>query len=167
MGDPVTMLTISTMMSASGDLAEGNAARSAGNFNAAQLQAKGKAKYAEGTRRAFEASRQANITESNARAAMAGGGGSTTDAGASETLALIGAEGDYQALSALYEGKTERAGYDAQAHEEKRAGRAKQRGKKWKALSTLITGGSAAYESYKKPKVKKWDSSMTAEGNIW
>lgn len=82
----------------------GLAKKSQADFQASQLEANAKASKAKGTRDAEEERRRGDIILSNARAAMAGSGGVTTDAGAIETLAGIQNETDYNSLATLYEG---------------------------------------------------------------
>ena len=150
MADPTTIMLFSSVLGAAGSFAEGEEARAAGEFNALQLEKEAKARYATGTRKAAEATRQGDILESNVRAAMAASGGVTTDAGATEMIATVGAESDYAALSALYEGTTQAEGLQMQATESRRAGRKKQRAAKMRGLGTIISGGLSAYESYDK-----------------
>ena len=152
MGDPVTMMLVGgTALNAVGSIQEGKAADKAAQFEAAQLEEQAKARYAQGTREAYESRRVGRIMESDARAAMAAGGGSTTDAGAIEQLGKISAESDYESLAALYEGETAAAGLKKKAWARRKEGRAARRAGRTRALSTVITGGAAAYASYNKP----------------
>lgn len=135
--DPVTMSLVGagTLLSMGGDIAQGRIAEQTAKFRA-------KTQRAAGSRRAYEAKREGEYVESAARAAMAAGGGTTTDAGASKILGDIGAESEYKALSALYEGETE-------ADISEWEGRAKKRASKVQALSTLLSGGAGVYKAYK------------------
>ena len=122
------------MLGVGGAMAEGKAAEQAGAFKA-------KTSMAAGTRKAGEAKRAGDILESNIRAARAAGGGGF-DPGAIERIGKVGAETDYNVLSALYEGKT---GADIAQYE----GAVKKKASKTKALSTLLSGGAGMYKSYK------------------
>lgn len=117
-----------------GSLAAGDAAQKAAKFKA-------KTQKATGSRRAYEAGREGDIVASDARAAMAAGGGSTTDAGATKILGDIGAQADYNALSALYEGDT---GADISIWE----GKTQKSAAKTRALTTLLSGGAGMYKAY-------------------
>ena len=116
-------------------MAAGDAAQASSEFQA-------KTQLATGTRRAGEAKREGDIVASDARAAMAAGGGSTTDPGAIQNLAKIKSEADYNALTALYEGQT---GADISIYE----GKTKKAASRTRALGTLLTGGASAYKAYK------------------
>lgn len=153
MADPITMMAVgSTVLSVAGTLEEGKGAVRAAEFEAGQLEEQATARYARGTREAYEAKRAGDIMESRARAVMAAGGGLASDPQAIEQLGRIGAESEYEALTAMYEGETEAAGLRRQAAARRYGGKMKKRAAKFKALSTAISGGSKAYESYKKPK---------------
>lgn len=137
LADPITLslLGAGTLLGMGGSIAEGETADKAAKFKA-------KTQRAKGSRKAYEAGREGEILESNARAAMAAGGGSTTDAGATKILGDIGAQAEYNALSALYEGET---GADISEWE----GKTKKKASKTRALSTLLSGGAGMYKAYK------------------
>ncbi len=139
MADPVTLSLIgaSTALGVAGAVEEGKTAEQVAKFKA-------KTAMARGTRGAAEATRAGDIVESDARAAMAAGGGSASDAGAIETLGKIKAESEYNALSALYEGRQEA---DLAIYE----GKVKKKAARTRALSTAISGGAGMYKSYKTP----------------
>lgn len=147
MADPVTMMVVSTALTAGGELAEGDAAVRASKYEAKQLEQQANARYAQGTREAYEAARAGDILESDAIAQMAAGGGGVD----AEHLAKIKAESDYNALAALYEGETEAAGIRQKAEAVKYGGKVKQKAARTRALSTVISGGSKAYQGYKAP----------------
>lgn len=103
---------------------------------------KAQTQRARGTRTAYEEKRRGEMVASDARAAMAAGGGTTTGAGAISTLGKIGTETDYNALAALYEGEEEARITMIEGKRQAKA--AKRRG-----LSTLISGGAGIYKAYK------------------
>jgi len=137
MADPVTLSLVgaSTMLGVAGSISEGEAAQKSARFKA-------KTQRAAGSHKAYEAGREGEILESNARAAMAAGGGSTTDAGATKVIGDIGAQSSYNALAALYEGET---GADISLYE----GETKKQASKTRALTTLLSGGAGIYKAYK------------------
>jgi hypothetical protein len=128
------LIGASTLISIGAAGEEGEAIQAAKEFQA-------KTSYAAGTRKARETKRQGDILESGARAIMAAGGGSASDPGAIETTGKIGAETDYNALAAMYEGKT---GADIARYE----GRVAKQAAKRRQISTLLSGGSQAFLSY-------------------
>lgn len=105
--EAATAKAVGTAFGMAGDLVQGSADKSAANFEAAQMVRNAKARYAQGTRDTQEALRQGRVLQSNARAAMAAGGGVTTDPGAIEQLAKLKDVTDYNALSQLFQAKTE------------------------------------------------------------
>lgn len=129
------MQIASTVLGARAANQEGEAAQVAAEFNA-------KNQFAQKSREAHEEKRKGDILMSNARAAMAAGGGSTMDSGNVYTLSEIGRDANYNALSALYEGE--------QAAEITRyEGRLKKRAAKGKAIGTVLSGAGDIYKSFK------------------
>ncbi len=114
-----------------------------GKAESADAIRQGTEKLAAGTRKSGEAARKGAKVESDARAAMAGGGGGF-DAGSAEIIGGIGAKTEYNVLSALYEGEE---GYAQGQHA---ARMAKYRAKQ-KMLSTALSGGSQMMSSYQAP----------------
>lgn len=150
MAQVVPFLTMaSTVMSATSAYAEGSAEKKAADYEAEQLERAATAKIAEGSRQAYERRREGDIIESNARAAMAAGGGSTTDAGMVERLGDIGAQADYNVLSALFESEEEAQGIKEKAKVRRWEGRVAKRRGIAKALGTVMQGGSSFYQGYK------------------
>jgi len=182
MADPVTWLVVgSTALSAVGSIKQGKEERKAAEFEAgqieekavdveeaaafdvAQLEEQATAQYAKGTREAYESTRQGEIVESKARAAMAAGGGVVDP----EVIAKVAAETEYETLAAMYEGETqqqatkrkaqasrytgmkEAKSLRKQAAEVRRGGKVRERASQWKALSTVVSGGTKAYKGYK------------------
>ena len=137
MADPVTLaLAGGTLLSTGGAYAEGEAAEQAAAFKA-------KTQMATGSRRAYEAGRKGRILQSDIQAAQAASGGAV-DAGSIERMAKVGAETEYNVLSALYEGKQK-------ATTARYEGKIKKKAAKKRALSTLLSGGASAYKSYTSP----------------
>jgi hypothetical protein len=105
--EAVTAKTFGTALGMGGDILGGMAEEKSAKRDAAQMVRNAKARYAEGTRAAGETQRQGQRMLSDARAAMAAGGGTTTDAGAIEQQAKIQQATDYNALASLFEAETE------------------------------------------------------------
>ena len=131
----MSLVGAGTMLSAAGSLAEGKAADQSAKFKA-------KTQMATGTRKAAESKRAGDIVASNARAQMAAGGGSASDAGSIETLGKIKSEAEYNALADMYEAKTD-------ASISRYEGKVAKKASRMKALSTVLSGGSKAYGAYK------------------
>jgi hypothetical protein len=139
------MTVASTAISATGTLAEGKAAERKSEYEAQQLDQSAKAKEAQGTREAAETLRQSRIRSSDIQAQMAAGGGGVSV----EQIAKSEEVGQYNALASLYERRTEAQGIRAKAGAARYEGKVAKRASKVKALSTIISGGTKAYQSYK------------------
>jgi len=124
----IPLMVGATMVSAVGSMQQGEAAQQAAEFRA-------KTQTAAGTRKAGEAKRAGDIVTSDARAAMAAGGGSASDPGAISTIGKIQSEAEYNALAALYEGET---AADISIYEGERVMEQAQ----MQTLSTVLSGGS-------------------------
>lgn len=147
MAEPVTttLMIGSTLLGVYGKYKEGREAKKAADFEAGQLEEQASARLATGTRQAYETRRQGDIVSSDARAAMAAMGGTTTDAGAVEQLAALDTVTDYNVLATLYDARTESEGLRKQAEATRKSGRIKERAGKFAAASTLIQGGAAVF----------------------
>jgi len=130
----IPLIVASTVISAKAAHEEGKAAEAAAEFKA-------KTQRAAGTRKAYEAKRSGDIVASQARAAMAAGGGSASDPGAIETLGKIKSEAEYGSLAAMYEGET---GAKISQYE----GQIAKRQARMKTLSTVLSGGAKGAYAY-------------------
>ncbi|MEW7973867.1 MAG: hypothetical protein AB2821_10335 [Candidatus Thiodiazotropha endolucinida] len=119
------MKLMSTSMQAVSSLMQAHYQLQASRFTEGQLKRNAKARFALGTRQAYEEQRQGRIMMSNARAAMGASGGTTTDAGAINQLADIKATADFNSLSAIFGAKTEAMGLREKAETTLYEGRAK------------------------------------------
>ncbi|MEW8111464.1 MAG: hypothetical protein AB2777_21175 [Candidatus Thiodiazotropha endolucinida] len=127
------MRLMSTSMQVASSLMQAQYHLQASKFTANQLKRNAKARFAQGTRQAYEEWRQGRIMISNARAAMGVSGGSTTDAGAVNQLAGIKAVTDFNARSAVFGGQSEAMGLREKAEATLLEGRAK-------ALKASVSG---------------------------
>lgn len=139
----------STALQAGGQIAAGNNARKDANYQAGILQQDANAARATGTYQAYETRRQGRVAMSDARAAMAGSGGVTTDPGATDILGNISNTYGYNALMALYNANAKARGLDAASLAKRYEGKLAQRASRIKALGTAISGGTSAYGIWK------------------
>lgn len=145
--EAATLLPLAqTALSIGGSLQQGSANEKAGKYEAAQLRANANARYAQGTREAQEKQREALRLLSNARAAMAGSGGVTTDAQATQQLGRIQDEGRYNALASLYDAQAEADGLRAQAAAREKGGKSANTASKFKGLSTALKFASTVWK---------------------
>ena len=131
-----------TLFSGAGQLSQGRAEQRAANLRARQLDREAIAAEAASQREAIEERRQARLLQSRARAVAAAGGGTTTDVGVTEILSRIEREGEFNALSALFEGSEKAAGFRAGAASERYQGKLARQQSRIQALNTFISGGS-------------------------
>ena len=137
-----------TLMSAFGSLSQGKSAQRSHEFTAAQLDRNALAAEATSQREAIEERRKAELMKSRARAVAAAGGGTASDVGVMDIMAKMEREGEYNALTALFEGSEQAAGLRTGAMAERFTGAAKKKAGKIKAVSTLFSGAMKVAERY-------------------
>ncbi|SFE20950.1 hypothetical protein SAMN04488523_105321 [Sulfitobacter brevis] len=141
---------LSTILSAAGAgigavgaIQSGNAQNAAAQYQAAQLEASGKAERASSQREAEEQQRQTRLMHSRARAVGAASGGGID----LELAGDIEAEGEYSALTALWEGAEAAKGRNAQAAASRLEGKAAKKAGYLKGASKVFSGAASLYES--------------------
>lgn len=147
MADPVTMglMAAGTLFSAYGAQSQGMDAMRSANSAAIQLDQRAGQTRASAQRQAEDQRRQARLAAS-ALQARAGGGGS--DATVVKLGSDIAGEGEYRALSSLYEGETSARGDELAADNQRESGRAARRAGNIKAISTIFGGGNSMRSRY-------------------
>jgi len=153
MADPVSWMMIgSTILSATGSAMGGISENNAAKYTAAQENIAGNNAAGAGQRKAIAERRQGQLVQSRAQAVSAASGGGATDPTVLDIQSGIGAQTDYNAMTALYEGAEAKRGYDAQASIDRYEGGQAQTAGFLKAGTTLLSGGSSLFEKYgKKP----------------
>lgn len=157
--DPVTLTVISTLatvagtaVAARGTIAEGKAAQVAANYEAQQLDIKGKEEQAAAQREAEQLRRQKNLALSKVTARSAASGFSATDP---STLAIsdeIEKYGTVQEQMAMHGGTSRRAGLEAQATAARFEGRQARKASRYKAAGTILSGVSTLASRFNPPK---------------
>lgn len=112
------------------------------DFEALQLERNANATAAESQREAERARREARFMESRATALAAAGGGSASDPTVVNLIGGIREEGEYNALTALYNGQQ---GYDSlrtAASMTRQTGKASRSAGRTKAVATALSGAS-------------------------
>lgn len=144
----IPLAIASTVMSASNSLASGKAQARALEFQAQQAEQNAIAEQATSQRQAISERRKANLLQSRAQAVAAASGAGASDVTVNELMGDIGAEGDYNVLSALFEGDTRASGQrmyaDARRFEAKEA----KRYARSQAISTIMNGASSIGGSF-------------------
>lgn len=142
------LMVASTILSAGGAVSQGIAANDAAKYTAAQEQIAGSQGLAASQRAAFSESRRAAFVGSRARAVAASSGASATDPTVVNIEGDIAGQGEYNALSALYEGQESQRTGDANAALTRYEGKQAKTAGFINAGSTLLKGGVSLYDKY-------------------
>lgn len=146
MGALATPLMIaSTVLGATGTMQQGNAAQQQAYSQAGQLDAAAGQDRASAQRGAAEQRRQARLAQSSLQARA---GGSGSDAGVVALDAGIAGEGEYRALTALFQGEEEARGKEFAAANARATGDAAKKAGRTRAFSSILAGGSTLYDKY-------------------
>ena len=137
-----------TGISVLGKVAGGYAQRNALSASASELEQEAGQSVAAGIQGAIQDRRRATYVASNARAATAAGGLTTTGTSAVANVGQIRGQGEYDAQTALYQG------YDRASELKFRAGQMRTQGSNaiksgWlSGASTVLSGGTSFYDKY-------------------
>ena len=124
--------SMSTVFQTVGPIAQGVAMQREAGAEARQYEVAAGQARAAAQRGAAEERRKARLVQSRARAVAEGG---ASDVGVVNTMADIAAEGEYRALTALYEGEERARGYEDTAAARRYSGRQS-------LLSGIVAGSS-------------------------
>ncbi len=118
-------------------------------FEAGQLEANAKAERAASQRQAADEKKRSDYLQSRATAlAASSGGGAANDPTIENIIAGLDSEGEYRALSALYNGEQAASGMEMGANVRRIEGRNGRRTANYKAANTLMSSGASLYEKY-------------------
>lgn len=131
-------------LSAGSAIAAGEARKQEAEFESAQLEQRATEEKAIATRRAAEAKRNRDLVLSRARAVGAASGGGRDFSAEGE----IDADGQFQILTALYDGSVAAQGFRTTAAARRSEGERARSAGLSKGASTLIGGASTMYEKY-------------------
>lgn len=120
------------------------AAKADAEFEAQQLESAAGRDRASGQRRAAEERRQARLVESALQARSGGG----LDPTIAKLQSDIAGEGEYRALTALYEGEESARGKLASADATRRTGRARGQAADLQSFGTILGGAGSLYSKY-------------------
>lgn len=137
-----------SVLSGLGQIQAGRAANANAKFQAAQLEQQAGQERASAQREAIAQRRQATIAQSNAQAAAASSGGGATDPTVLNITGNLAKEGEYNALSALFEGEERARGLGLQATTARMEGKQAKRQGMIGGISTIIGGAGSAMSKY-------------------
>lgn len=143
-----TALLAGTALSAGSKVYGGMQQRRAADQNAAMLHQEAGQSVASGIQGAISTRRQADYVASNARARIAGSGMTTTGTTAENIVGQIEGEGEYRALTSLYQGKDSAQQLDLRAQGVRNEGKAAETAGWMSGISSVLTGGSSFYDKY-------------------
>lgn len=139
---------LGTGLSAISSLSEGNDAKNAAKSQAAQLEMNANNSRATAQRQAIDQRKQGAYLSSRARALIAAGGGDASDSGSQDVLSGIDQEGEYRAMTALYNGEERARGYQGQADQALYEGNEKKKAGLYKAIPTILSAGKTISDRY-------------------
>lgn len=141
------MMAASAAVSVIGQQSAAKAQQAGLDYQAKQQEAAAGQTRASGQRESMEQRRQATLAQSRVQA-LAGGGGS--DESILNLTGNIAGEGEYNALSALYESEESALGREAQATGLRMEGKSVRRAANWKSASTVLSTASSMFGNYGK-----------------
>ncbi len=139
-----------TVLSAGGSIFSGRAAKRSADDEADQLHRRAGARRAEAQAGAREERRVNRYAKSRAQAVAAASGASLADPTFVNYMGDLDAEGEYGALSRLYEGYEEAAGYEDAATARRREGRAARTAGYARGLTSALIGVETLKSKYGK-----------------
>lgn len=141
MANLAPMMVAATVLSAGSSIMGGNAANRSAQSEASQLEYQAGQQRASSQRAAIEQRRQAALVNSRLRAVAGGGAG---DIGVINMAADIAGEGEYRALTALYEGNDKAAGMESAAAARRREGKAARTSGYLGAVSSVLSAAGTS-----------------------
>lgn len=171
--DPLSlaMTAVSTAISAYGNMkagqaaaSEGMAAQQAANYKAALAEQQAGQKRATAQRASGEERRRERLVQSSLQARAAAGGGGASDPTVVSLAEDIAGEGEYRALTALYEGEEAARSLETTGalsrytgEQARRAGDIRRGAFRTKALTSVVSGiGTAAGSEYGQTLYEKY-----------
>lgn len=143
-----TAMLAGTAIGVYGKVAGGYAQKGALDASASQLEQEGGQSVASGIQGAIQDRRRAAYVASNARAATAAGGLATTGTSAIANVGQIRGEGEYRALTSLYQGRDRASELDFRASGMRTAGSNAVTSGWISGISSVLSGGTSFYDKY-------------------
>lgn len=136
-----------TVLGVMGAMKQGKADKGAAEFQAAQYEQQAGQARASGQRSAEEERRKARLVNSTLRARAGGGGSDPTIARLAQDIA---GEGEYRALTAMYEGEERARGMETSAMAARKGGANAQQAGYFRGFATVLDRAPSLYEKYGK-----------------
>jgi hypothetical protein len=145
---PLVLAVAGTALSAGGTIIGTQAEGRELNLQAGQLDAAAGRERASSQRSAMEERRQARLANSRALALAAASGGGADDPSVVNAMAGIEGEGEYRALTSLYNGEEAALGMEADAAARRRGAKSVKAAGLIKAGGTILNAGASLYGKY-------------------
>lgn len=137
-----------TILSTVGTISAGRAEDKAAKFQAAQMQQQAGQERAAGQREAIDERRKARLAESRALAVSAASGAGASDPTVLDIMGDLESEGEYRALTALYNGEERARGLESGAAAKRFEGATAKRAGYMKGGATILGGGYSLLDKY-------------------
>lgn len=145
---PLILKAIGTGVTAGSYRKAGRAAKSAADFEAAQLVQRAGEARAISQRQAEESRLESVLLQSRALAVAAASGAGASDPSVVNAIARLAGRGDYAARSRLHEGEVAGRRYEDAAAARRYEGEQAERAGRTRAMSTLLQGGLSLFDRY-------------------
>lgn len=145
---PALIGAAGTLFSASNQADAGSQEKELANYQASQLERNAGQSQAVAQRQAIEERRKARLLESRAQAVAAASGGGASDSTVVNLIGNIEKQGEYNALTALYNGDMQAANMKEEAGIRRKTGKAAAYAGQTQAASTILSGASSLYNKY-------------------
>ena len=144
----IPLMIAGTVMSAAGQLRQGQAEKQVADYNATVLRTAAGQERAGSQREAQDTRRQLDIAQSNLLAAASAGGGGA-DAGVQDIAGDLEREGELRAQMKLFEGEDRARGLESKANLTQYEGKLAKTAAQTKAFSSLLSGaGQTLFGKY-------------------
>lgn len=169
--DPLTVASmavsaVGTIMQSSAQKAAGKAAQQSADFQAAQYKQNAGQEVAKSQRVAEAERRRTNIAMSNAQAQAASSGGGALDPTVLNITGGLAQQGEYNALSALFEGTDNARSMQLQGDALRIEGSNARKAGNYAAKSTMISGGGGTLFDKYAPASSKAPLPWQRPGNV-
>lgn len=144
---PFVMVGMS-LLSAKGQMDQGAVAAQAAGVEASQMEAQAGQARATSQRAAIEERREARLAQSRLTALSAASGAGATDPTIVSLAQGIAEQGEYNALSRLFEGESQARSLETGASLTRGGGAAQKKAANIGATTTLAQGGMSLYDRY-------------------
>lgn len=145
---PAALMVAGTALSAGGSIISSNAEAKSLRSQAAQLDAQAMTDRASSQRQSIEERRQSRLAQSRALALTGVSGAGSDDPSIVNLMADLEGEGEYRALTALYEGETSARSKEAQAAANRKSAKATKTAGILNAAGSILKSGTSLYDRY-------------------